>query len=197
MQLHLNATSPFARVARIVALEKGIELELCWSDPWSDQAELLAVNPLARVPVLVCDDGESIGESLLIALHLDSLSSRTPLLPAARQAAVLHLAGQGIGLMEAAFNRVIARKHEGAAAEQSLLGQRRLRAIERTLAALEGDWPARASEQISLGDIVIAVALDYLAFRLPELDWPARFPALRQCHARLAARKSFSSTVFS
>lgn len=196
MQLHLNATSPFARVARIVALEKGLAVELCWSDPWNDQAELLAVNPLARVPVLVCDDGESIGESLLIALHLDSLSSRTPLLPAARQAAVLHLAGLGIGLMEAAFNRVIARKHEGATADQRLLGQRRLRAIERTLAVLDSDWPARSNEGISLGDIVIAAALDYLAFRLPELDWPARFPGLRECHARLAARESFSRTAF-
>jgi glutathione S-transferase len=196
MKLHLNRTSPFARVARIVALEKGLgeHLELCWSDPWADEAALLAANPVGRVPVLVTAEGACIAESLLIALYLDGQSAHHPLLLAATLAATLQLVGLGQGLMEAAFNRVIARKHEGPAADHSLLGQRRLRAIERSLTALP---PLLAADEpgLSLGHIVLAVALDYLAFRLPEIPWQQQ-PALLALHQRLSARPSFQASAF-
>ncbi|MBE0509057.1 MAG: glutathione S-transferase, partial [Marinospirillum sp.] len=34
MKLFLNATSPYARFVRVVALEKGLKPELVWVDPW-------------------------------------------------------------------------------------------------------------------------------------------------------------------
>ena len=54
MQLFLNTSSPFARVARVVALEKGLadQLELVWCDPWNNDPALLAQHPQARIPVL-------------------------------------------------------------------------------------------------------------------------------------------------
>ena len=59
MKLYLNKASPYARLALVVAHEKGLanDLELQWVDPWALAAEFLAVAPLARVPVLVTDDG--------------------------------------------------------------------------------------------------------------------------------------------
>ena len=43
MELYLNATSPYARLVRIVLLEKGLAdaVTLKWCDPWADDAELL------------------------------------------------------------------------------------------------------------------------------------------------------------
>lgn len=198
MKLHLNATSPYARVARIVALEKGLgeRLSLCWSDPWSDEAALLEANPVGRVPVLVTDDGGTIAESLLIAQYLDGLSDASPLLPRAGLARALHLAGLGQGLMDAAFNTVIMRKHHGREADQSVLGQRRLRAIERTLAVLERTYPQKEESAFSLGDIVAGVALDYLAFRMPETGWQDKHPSLRGSYSQLMRRPSFMETAF-
>lgn len=201
MQLHLNATSPFARVARIVALEKGLQdqLELCWSDPWSDPAELLQANPVGRIPVLVTDSGANIAESLLIAQYLDAQSPTPALLPSESLATVLSQASQGYGLMEAAFITVINRKHQGAQADQTLLGHRRLQAIERTIAALEtavSNTPEIAEQPVDLAKIVVAVALDYVNFRLPEVAWQISCPALTAWHQAFIQRHSFSETAF-
>ena len=141
MRLFLNATSPFARVARVVALEKGLSPELVWCDPWANDPALLAVHPQGRIPVLVTDDGHALAESLLIAQYLDAQGSGPTLLPAPALAATLARTSVGYGLMEAAFSTVIARKHD-AQADTTVMGQRRLAALQRALAVLEADLPA-------------------------------------------------------
>ncbi|TFH88486.1 glutathione S-transferase [Billgrantia azerbaijanica] len=200
MELYLNATSPYARTARIVALERGLAaaVALRWCDPWADDAALLAVNPAGRVPALVTDDGTALGESLLIAQYLNARGSGPDLLPAAALAEVLGHAGLGQGLIDAAFTTVIARKHQGSAADTGVLGQRRRRAIMRLLATLEAhERTARGEpDPLTLGDIVVGVALDYLAFRLPELDWPSRHRELATWHGALRGRESFRQTAF-
>ena len=54
-----------------------------------------------------------------------------------------------------------------------------------------------ASGSLTLADIVVAVALDYIAFRLPEVEWQSKYPSLVALRARMLLRDSFSSTVFS
>jgi glutathione S-transferase len=199
MELFLNATSPYARLVRIVVLEKGLidAVTLRWCDPWTDDDALLAANPAGRIPALVIDDGTTLSESLLIAFYLDGLGSREPLIPQAYLARVLHLAGLGQALMDAAFTTVISRKHQGREADDSALGQRRWRAIQRTLARLEHELDAaQAVSAITLGGIAVAVALDYLTFRLPEINWAAQHPRLKQWHDRVSARNSFVQTAF-
>lgn len=202
MQLHLNATSPFARVARIVAIEKGLQdqLKLCWSDPWADPAELLKANPAGRIPVLITDTGTPIAESLLIAQYLDAQSAAPALLPADSLAEVLEQTGCGYGLMEAAFSTVIHRKHEGSEADHTLLGKRRQQAIERIIATLEASSQPvadpEAQQPVNLGQLVVAVALDYVNFRLPEIAWQAKSPALAAWHQTFIQRSSFTETAF-
>lgn len=200
MQLYLNATSPYARVVRVVALEKGLmqRINLCWCDPWGDDAELLAANPLGRVPTLTTDEGVCLSEAQLIARYLDGLDPVTSLLPTASLPQVLSRAGLGQGLMEAAFNTVIARKHQGAEADQTLLGQRRLRAIARTLKALESEPGTLPGAGLpTLGDISIAVALAYLSFRMAALNWEADHPALARWQQQMCQRPSLQATAFS
>lgn len=201
MELLLNRTSPYARIARIVALEKGCadKLVLVWSDPWNDDARLLQQNPVRRVPVLVTDDGYSITESLLIALYLDKIGSGETLLPPERYADTLQLTGWAQGLIDAAFTTMITRKHHGKEIDDSVLGQRRLQAIARTLLVLNAAYATSlsASGSLTLADIVVAVALDYIAFRLPEVEWQSKYPSLVALRARMLLRDSFSSTVFS
>lgn len=199
MQLFLNGTSPYARVVRIVALEKGLgdTVALRWVDPWADDAALLAVTPVGRVPVLVTETGTPLTESLLIARHLDTVGTGPTLFPDGGSEAVPSLAGLGYGLMEAAFNTVIARKHGGPEADETFLGRRRLRAIHRTLDALERRLPADGiGDAVTAGAIVAAVALDYVAFRLPEIDWPTARPGLTAWHGTVIGRDSFRQTRF-
>lgn len=203
LELYLNATSPYARVARICAIEKGLENELVlnWVDPWSNDAELLEANPHAKVPALCCEDRTLINETLPIALYLDSLGSGPTLVPHDQLAAVLHGVGLGMGLIDASFQTVIARKHaKHEDADRSVLGRRRLAAIERTLSRLEADTiPQRRypdDAHLMLDDIIIGVALDYLRFRMSEIEWPLRFPALAAWEDARLSRPSFRETRF-
>ena len=199
MELYLNATSPYARLVRIVLLEKGLAdaVTLKWCDPWADDAELLNANPAGRIPALVTQEGTTLSESMLIAVYLDSVSPNPPMLPAASLGDVLHLAGLGQNLMDAAFTTVIARKHYGKGIDDSELGQRRSRAIQRLLKQLNSELGEKQlASTINLGDIAIAVALDYLVFRLPEVKWQEKYPQLKEWHAGVTAQESFHQTAF-
>lgn len=198
MQLFLNATSPFARVARIAALEKGLaeRVQLVWSDPWNHDPVLLAVHPQLRIPVLVTDEGQAIAESLLIAQYLDQIGTGPALVPPAQCAAVLAQASVGYGLMEAAFAVVIARKYQGTEADASVLAQRRLAALGRSLAQLEQTPPRPVDADFTLDQITVAVGLEYVRFRLPALLPAETTP---QLHAWLEAarqRPSLHATRF-
>lgn len=191
MQLLLNQTSPYARAVRVTALEAGFgeRLELVWSDPWNEDPRLLAANPANKVPVLITDEGIALSETLLICLHLHQLAGGGALTPAQ-----LQLAGLGQGLIDATFATVIGRKYGGVAQDESVLGARRLAAIERLLTRLE-ETAALDAEDLDFGHHLAAVGLDYLSFRLPEIDWSARV-RLVAFHRRLVARPSFSATTF-
>ena len=198
MQLFLNATSPFARLARVVALEKGMaaQLQLVWCDPWNDDPALLAAHPQGRIPVLVTDDGQAISECLLIAQYLEHLSPKPALLPTPSSAHVLARTSVAYGLMEAAFNVVMARKHEGAAADASVMGQRRLAAIARALSQLEKHLSAPVQTHITLDQIATAVALAYVQFRLPALFPAEDYPQLHQWLQQAEQRASLAHTKF-
>lgn len=199
MRLFLNKTSPYARMARIVMLEKGLvdQVELCWCDPWSDDEQLLRENPAGRIPTLVTDNGMALSESILIAMFLNDQQLNPALIPDSKKEQVLYLAGLGQGLMDASFTTVISRKYLNEDANNSILSQRRGRAIHRILDRLENciDGYAEA-EQITLGDISVAVALEYLIFRLPELYLANKYPGLEAWRSGITQRASFLHTVF-
>lgn len=197
MKLFVNDSSPYSRVVRIVALEKGLaeRVPIVWSNPWADEERLLEHNPAGRIPVLLTHDGVAITESLLIAQYLDSLSS-LPLLQPAGDLRCVQLLGQGMGLMEAAFTHVISEKFEGAQVRDSFFGRRREQVITRSLARLNDVMQSRSDGAFTLGEIVIGVALSYLAFRAPLNDWQNRYLRLRDLHERLSVRSSFQLTAF-
>ncbi|AUX39831.1 uncharacterized protein SOCE26_012260 [Sorangium cellulosum] len=67
MKLFYAPTSPFARKVRVTAheLQLGDRIDLVLVNPWSDAA-LRSLNPLAKVPTLVREDGQELFESALI-----------------------------------------------------------------------------------------------------------------------------------
>lgn len=75
MKLYYTTTSPYARLVRMVIIEKGLESRVALSEAQTRVANspYYAVNPSGRVPYLVCDDGRAMEDSQLIALYLDQL----------------------------------------------------------------------------------------------------------------------------
>lgn len=75
MKLYITPGSPYARMARIVVLEKGLEsrVETVAALTRVANSPYYGINPSGRVPYLVRDDGVGLEESALICAYLDHL----------------------------------------------------------------------------------------------------------------------------
>ena len=68
----ISATpSPYARKVRIALAEKDIPFELITEVPWNQGALTEQHNPLAKLPVLLLEDGSSIFDSRYILEYLE------------------------------------------------------------------------------------------------------------------------------
>ncbi len=86
MRLLYSAGSPFARLVRIALLETGLDAgvtkhELTRARLYSPESDVLALNPVGRVPTLELDDGTILTESKLILDYIDALHPGPKLLP--------------------------------------------------------------------------------------------------------------------
>ena len=75
MKLYVTQTSPYARLARIVVLEKGLEnrIEILEAKTRTANSPYYLINPSGRVPYLVDADGVGMEDSQLICAYLDDL----------------------------------------------------------------------------------------------------------------------------
>src|SRR5689334_21871621 len=104
MKLFYSINSPYARKCRVVTLEKGLanKVEFVKVDPWDNPPELLAVNPLGRIPALIAENGMALCESPVICEYLDTLSAKPKLIPVnvEERMQVLGLAALADGIMD-------------------------------------------------------------------------------------------------
>jgi glutathione S-transferase len=78
MKLYVTLTSPYARLARIMVLEKALEdrVEIVEAKTRIPDSPYYQINPSGRVPYLVDDAGIGIEDSQLICACLDSLDGK-------------------------------------------------------------------------------------------------------------------------
>jgi glutathione S-transferase len=81
MKLLGTPASPYVRKVRLVLEEKHIPYEYVLASPSQREAMVVALNPLGKVPVLVCDDGRAIYDSPVIVDYLDGLVAEPELIP--------------------------------------------------------------------------------------------------------------------
>jgi glutathione S-transferase len=196
MKLYLNKTSPYARLVSVTAHETGLAdtLETVWTEPWDDPATLLDANPLGKVPALVTDAGTTLIESGVICDHLLAAAKAERLMPSQANARedTLRRLGLGRATIDCAFGVVIHRRFSGGS--DTGLTERWVRAIPRGVDALERLAPGRIGIEPDLGDIAVAVALDYVDFRLPVIRWRDKAPNVARWVDANRARPSFRNT---
>ena len=78
MKLYVTYTSPYARLARILVIEKGLDgrVEIIAAKTRTPGSPYYRINPSGRVPYLVDDAGVGMEDSQLICAYLDSLDGR-------------------------------------------------------------------------------------------------------------------------
>ncbi len=194
MQLWYAPTSPFARKVRIAAHELGLShrIGLLKADPWTD-TRLRSLNPLAKVPTLVLDDGRALYESALICEYLDAHADAPHLYPPAGAARWETLLRQGLADgAAAAAGRLFAEQRKPDAERNPGMEARFRDAIDAALNTLEKDAPVHGEPLI--GDIATAAFIGYLDFRFPGTGWRATRLKLSAWYDVFCQRPSMKTT---
>jgi glutathione S-transferase len=81
MKLYITRTSPYARLARIVVLEKKLQdrIEIIEAQTRKPASPYYRINPSGRVPYLLREDGTGMEDSQLICAWLDNLDGKPQL----------------------------------------------------------------------------------------------------------------------
>lgn len=181
MKLFYSNTSPYSRKVRLTILVKGlqeqVQMSLC--NPFADVTELLKVNPLGKIPTLVCDDGQAIYDSPVICEYLDTLGRGDRLLPdrGAERWEVLRRQALADGIIDLSYNIVMERRRAQAEQSPACIDDW-LKQIDRAMDQVEVECD-RTGASFDLGQLVLICALEYLDFRIKDYDW-------RQAHPRTA-----------
>ena len=196
MKLYCSKTSPYSRKVRVALEELGLvdEVEEVIADPFAPPPELLAANPLSKIPTLITDRGEALPDSHLI---LDFLIHRKPGLAAlprgARRWEILRRMQLADGVIDAAVASVMEKRRPESIHYTPFL-DRQTAVIQRALDVLNTEAGHLALQTPSLCEITSGVALSYLDFRLPYLEWRKTRDALANWHTVFAQRPSMVKT---
>jgi glutathione S-transferase len=201
MQLFYQTHSPFARKVLVFAhetdLARDLEVVHHETSPTLRNADVFALNPLGKVPVLIRSGGEApLFDSDVICAYLDTLHRGRKLIPADGELRWKALQWQAVaqGLCEAG----IAVRWESVRRPESLRYQPLLDGSIEKLRASYG-WLEQnfdVSAPITVGQIALATALSWIEFR--------ELPGFRSSAPRLAgwfdtfqARPSMRATPLS
>jgi glutathione S-transferase len=200
MKLYWSPRSPYARKVTVFAHETGltgrIETVQTLVSMTAPNRDLMRLNPLAKIPTLVTDDGMVLFDSSVICEYLDSLHGGEKLFPAdpALRWPALRWHALGNNLLD---NLVPWRNERlRAQAQQSpeTLAAYDLK-IRNGLDFLDREAAALGTASPGIGHVTIAVALGYVDFRFPDLQWRAGRDRVAAWYASFARRPSITSTT--
>jgi glutathione S-transferase len=198
VKLYISEGSPYARIVRVVILEKGLErhVEIIAAQTRVANSPYYAINPSGRVPYLVRDDGAGLEDSALICAYLDHLDGQPRFDAPAGDAAwefrrLEALARSFMDGLAVRIRELVRPPHERS---PTVIRHETTRSERMT--AL---WETQVSHPLMRGalnmpQIVLACALG-LDVRNPELQWRANRPQLCAWFERIAARPSLMATV--
>ncbi|MCP4933446.1 MAG: glutathione S-transferase family protein [bacterium] len=197
MQLYISPTSPYARKAWMMVLEKGLadEVEVIPVNPWESPPELTAQTPLCQVPVLVIGHDQALYDSRVICAYVDSLSEVTPLIPqrGMKRMIVLRMEALADGMSDVAVATFFARKDNGDNPDTPAI-ERQLKKIAEVLKVMEAEI-SNFEGKLNLGTIAYGASLAYLDLRYSELQWRRQVPKLAAWFETIAQRPAMLTTA--
>ena len=198
MKLYVTPGSPYARMARIVVIERKLEsrVEIVAAQTRRANSPYYDINPSGRVPYLVRDDGVGLEESAVICAYLDHLDGRPAFDPPAGgkpwEARRLEALARSLLDGLAVWSREILRPQD----ERSLTVVQHEENRSRRMADVwetEIDHPLMRGA-LNMVQLTLASALG-LEVRIPEFRWRPGHPKLCDWFDRIAARPSFAATA--
>ena len=198
MKLIGSLTSPYARKARIVLAEKKIEFDFEIDSPWDADSNVPNLNPLGKIPVLILDDETVLFDSRVIVEYLDNVTPNNKLMPAPNRERILVKRWEALadGVCDAAVAAFVEGKRPAKQQDKGWIERQRGK-ITLALEFMSEELGENAhcmGTHFSLADIAVGVALGYLNFRFPDIDWQEAHPNLARLYEKLLQRPPFAET---
>jgi glutathione S-transferase len=198
MKLYITPGSAYARMARVVLIEKGLDtrVEVVAARTRLADSPYYGICPSGRVPYLVRDDGIGMEESAVICAFLDQVDGRPSLtIPASTDRwEWLRLEASARSTLDGLS--VWLRETSRPQAEQSpTVVQHEMARCERMLDVWEHQISHPLLRQpLNIVQITLACTLG-LEARMPTFIWRTGHPRLAHWYDRVASRPSFTSTA--
>ncbi|MEM9715640.1 MAG: glutathione S-transferase family protein [Pseudomonadota bacterium] len=191
MKLYYSAPSPFARKVRVALyeLDLNIEMEAVLGTPTDPGNLPLDLNPLGKIPCLTTDHG-TLFDSRVITRFLNDHSNGSlyptgdALWPALARETIAD------GILEAAVLMVYEKRCRPEEIVFETWRDAQWAKIDRALAVLN-DTDLGSD---SLPDLAVAVALEYVDFRITDKEWRKSYPKLSDWGDSVGEKPSMLAT---
>ena len=197
MQLLISPASPFVRKVRVLIREANlmdtVEEVNVTTTPMDSAPEVVAANPMGKIPALIRADGPGIYDSRVITRFLDDLAGSN-LYPQSRIWEILTLEATADAIMDA----TVAMSYEARLRPEDKQSADWVEAqwakAARGITAINGRWMSHLSGPLNIGQIGVACALSYVDLRHDGRGWRNGNEALANWHAVFSARDSMVAT---
>ena len=197
MQLLVSPASPFVRKVRVLIREAKLMDTVEETDvsttPMNSAPDVVAANPIGKIPALIRADGPGIYDSRVITRFLDDLAG-TDLYPQSRIWEILTLEATADGIMDAAVSMTYEARLRPEEKQSSAWIEAQWAKAARGIAAVNSRWMSHLTGPLNIGQIGMACALSYVDLRHDDRGWRNGNEALANWHADFAARDSMVAT---
>ncbi|MBD8553038.1 glutathione S-transferase [Rhizobium sp. CFBP 8762] len=170
MKLYYSPASPYSAKVRMAAHFAGLKLEAVLSDTATDPADLIANNPLGKIPTLETDDGRSIFDSRSIMHFIDRETGGTLYPQDARHCTDVEvLEALCDGICDSLLAIVYEKRTRPEDKQHQPAMDRQWQKVVRALDHLEAHVP-QTGPNLHAGHFALAAALRYLDLRF-EGQW--------------------------
>ena len=202
MKLIGQLDSPFVRRVAVLMNCYQIDFEREIISVFTDFDDMLKINPLAKVPVLKLDNGESLFDSRVIMDYLDTLVTPDQcLMPLdhPRRFEMLRIESIALGLAEKCYERGVEFSRKNPDTIDTVWTDRlkqQLQSVLGWLEALNPD-PWLCGDSMSRPDITCAAAFTFLKEK-QQIPWrPGDYPALEKHCEYCESLPVFSRSAYS
>lgn len=197
MQLYISPGSPYARIVRIVVIEKKLsdKVEVIMAKTRTTDSPYYQINPSGRVPHLACDDGVALEDSGLISSYLDHLEGHPSFALPAGEAGFEARRVEALVRSTLDGLAVLGREKWRPVNEQS--PKIVLHETDRAIRLLNL-WEQQINHplfhgQLNMVQIVFGCTLGF-ADLIPEFSWRSTYPKLNSWFEAISERPSFLET---
>lgn len=197
MQLLISPASPFVRKARVLIREAGlmdtVEEVVVSTNALNSAPEVVAANPVGKIPALIRADGPAIYDSRVITRFLDDLAGAN-LYPQSSIWEILTLEATADAIMDSAVSMAYEKRLRPEAQQSSDWIEAQWGKAARGVAAINSRWMSHLTGPLNIGQIAVACALSYIDLRHDARGWRNGNEALANWHAAFSTRDSMMAT---